>query len=67
LSQVGYFYGGYCEGCCLLVCDSSVEASMIVVEEKLHRGKTVWYMGKGERMKQTSKYHIFSNPIRTRM
>lgn len=29
-------------------CDSSVEASMIVVEEKLHGGKTLWYMGKGE-------------------
>jgi hypothetical protein len=28
--------------------DGSVEASMIVVEEKLHGGKTVWYMGKGE-------------------
>jgi len=26
LSQVGYFYGGDCEGYCLLACDSSVEA-----------------------------------------
>jgi hypothetical protein len=48
LSQVGFFYGGDVEGYCLLVCDSSVEASMIMVEEKLHGGKTVWYMGKGE-------------------
>jgi hypothetical protein len=48
LSQVGYFYGGDCEGYCLLACDSSVEASMIVVEEKLLGEKTVWYMRKGE-------------------
>jgi len=41
LSQVGYFYGGDCEGYCLLACDSSVEASMIVVEEKLLGEKTV--------------------------
>jgi len=41
LSQVGYFYGGDCEGYWILACDSSVEASMIVVEEKLHGEKTV--------------------------
>lgn len=44
MSQVGYFYGGVCEGYCLLTCDSSVEASMIVVEEKLlGRKKSVVY------------------------
>jgi len=48
LSQVGYFYGGDCEGYWILACDSSVEASMIVVEEKLRGEKTVWCMRKGE-------------------
>ena len=28
------------------MCDSSVET--VMVEEKLHGGKTMWYMGEGE-------------------
>jgi hypothetical protein len=63
LSPVGYFYGGDCEVYCILACDSSVESSMIVVEEKLHGGKIVCCMGKGEQNETDQEvYPVLSAP-----